>query len=405
MYPESESEDKYMKKITAIFVCLLLVASLAVTAFAAEKVQVTLAANKTSASKGDVIDVTISISEMAECRSAGLIVIYDKTVFEFVKGSGECTQEDANMPQCKIVGTNLSCSFTYDVDATPASISGKLFSFQMKVLDTAAFAESEITLKSTSNLKNKAGESATLEIAPVKVSIVCANHTPVTNTTKEATCKEAGEKVTTCSVCNAELGKESIEKLPHTPVTNTTKEATCKEAGEKVTTCSVCNEQLSKETVAKLPHTPVTTTTKEATCKEAGEKVTSCSVCNEVIKTEEIAKLPHTLGEFTETKAPTCAAEGEKTATCSVCNETVTEAIAKLEHTWDEGKVTTEPTTKKEGVKTFTCTVCGETKTEAIAKLETPKTDDNSMIIPFVLLMILSAAGVAVTVIGKKRVA
>ena len=81
----------------------------------------------------------------------------------------------------------------------------------------------------------------------------------------------------------------------------------------------------------------------------------------------------------------------------------MTEAIEKLAHTWDEGKVTTEPTTKAEGVKTYTCTVCGETKTEAIAKLETPKTSDDSMIVPFVLLMILSAAGVAVTVIGKKR--
>ena len=126
--------------------------------------------------------------------------------------------------------------------------------------------------------------------------------------------------------------------------------------------------------------------------------------CTET-KTETIAKLAHTWDEGVMTKEMTCTEEGEVLFTCTVCDATEILAIDKLPHDFDEGVVTKEPTTKAEGEKTYTCKDCGATKTEAIAKLETPKTDDNSMILAFVLLMVLSAAGVAVTVIGKKRVA
>ena len=346
-----------MKKIATILVCLLLVATFAVTAFAADA-EMTLTADKTSLTRGETVTFTISMAELANCRSGGFNLDgkYDDTVFEFV--SGECPVEGTFTKNVGYISGKLSGSFGL---SAATNLSGTIFTVTMKVKDDAAFGKT--TVAPTVSARTTAG-AVEAAVNSLELTVVCANHTPETTTTKEATCSEAGEKVTTCTTCNAEL---------------------------------------SKETVAKLPHTPVTTTTKEATCSEAGEKVTTCSVCQEELEKVVIEKLAHTLGEFTETKAPTCSEAGEKSATCSVCDETVTEAIEKLAHTWDEGKVTTEPTTKAEGVKTYTCTVCGETKTEAIAKLETPKTSDDSMIVPFVLLMILSAAGVAVTVIGKKR--
>jgi len=386
-----------MKKIVTILVCLLLVASFAVTAFAAD-LEMTLTADKTNITRGDVVILTIAMPELAGCKSGGFMLEgkYDTDVFEFVEEQSGCPLDGTMLEKVGYTGGKLSGSFMY---ASATTVSGPIFNIALKVKDTAPFGKT--TVAPTVSARTSADVVATVN--SLELTVVCANHTPETTTTKEATCSEAGEKVTTCTTCNAELSKETVAKLPHTPVTTTTKEATCSEAGEKVTTCSVCREELEKVAVAKLPHTPVTTTTKEATCSEAGEKVTTCSVCQEELEKVVIEKLAHTLGEFTETKAPTCSEAGEKSATCSVCDETVTEAIEKLAHTWDEGKVTTEPTTKAEGVKTYTCTVCGETKTEAIAKLETPKTSDDSMIVPFVLLMILSAAGVAVTVIGKKR--
>ena len=126
--------------------------------------------------------------------------------------------------------------------------------------------------------------------------------------------------------------------------------------------------------------------------------------CGET-KTEAIAQLPHTMDEGVQTKDTTCTEDGELTYTCSVCGAVETEAIVKLPHDFDEGKVTTPATTKQEGVKTYTCKDCGATETESIPKLKTPATDDNSMILPFVLLLVLSATGIAVTVIGKKKVA
>jgi len=276
--------------------------------------------------------------------------------------------------------------------------------------------------------------------------------------TKAATCKEAGVKTYTCSVCS-ETKTEAIAKLTtHTydhacdttcnvcDETRTTthswdngvvtKAATCKEAGVKTYTCSVCSETKT-EAIAKLTtHTydhacdttcnvcdeTRTTThswsggvvTKAATCKEAGVMTYTCGICSET-KTETIAKLTthtydhacdttcnvcdetrtitHSWSGGVVTKAATCKEAGVMTYTCGICSETKTEAIAKLTthtydhacdttcnvcdetrtttHSWDNGVVTKAATCKEAGVKTFTCGICSETKTEAIAKLTT----------------------------------
>ena len=387
-----------MKKFATILVCLLLVASLAVTAFAAD-LEMTLTADKTNITKGDVVTLSIAMPALADCKSGGFNLdgLYDPDVFEFV--AGDCPLDGTMLEKVGFTGGKLSGSFMY---AAGTNVSGTIFNIQLKVKDTAPFGKT--TVAPTVSARTGAG-SVTATVNSLELTVVCANHTEKTEVTKEATCKEAGQKVTSCTDCGATIKTEEIAKLAHTEVVNTTKEATCKEAGQKVTSCSVCGETIKTEEIAKLAHTEVVNTTKEATCKEAGQKVTSCSVCGETIKTEEIAKLPHTLDEGVVTKEATCAAAGEKTYTCSVCEETVVEEIAMLPHEYDEGKVTTAATTKEEGVKTYTCLDCGATKTESVPKLETPPMGDNSMIIPFVLLMILSAAGVAVTVIGKKRVA
>ena len=428
-----------MKKITAILVCLLLVASIAVAAFAAEEVKYTLTADKTSVERGDTVTFTVSTNGIESCKALSVRFEYDKDVFEYVSGAG------LNVPGGAVGSmstANNELAYAMFTLGTTVSVSGDFCTLQMKVLNDAAFAESDFKIVEATYTAAD-NSVAVVQGSSVKMSVVCANHTPVTTTTKEATCKEAGTKVTSCSVCGEVINTETIAKLPHTEKTEVTKAATCKEAGQKVTSCSVCGEVIDTETIAKLPHTEKTEVTKAATCKEAGTKVTSCSVCGEVINTETIAKLPHT-NETVVTKAATCSEAGEKTVTCTVCGESETIAIEKLAHTWDEGVltkemtctedgqvtytctvcdatevvaidklphdfdegvVTKEATTKAEGEKSYTCKDCGATKTEAIAKLETPKTDDNSMILAFVLLMVLSAAGVAVTVIGKKRVA
>jgi len=80
-----------------------------------------------------------------------------------------------------------------------------------------------------------------------------------------------------------------------------------------------------------------------------------------------------------------------------------------VKHDWDDGKVTEEATTEKVGEKTFTCKDCGETKTEELPKVEPPKqeetpdTGDEFLILPLILLALVSAFGVVVGLLLKRR--
>ena len=344
-----------MKKLTAIVVCLLLVACLAVTAFAAD-VDMTLAASKTSFTRGETVTFTISMSELADCKSGGFNLDgrYDAEVFEFV--SGDCPLDGTMLEKVGLTDGKLSGSFMY---AAATTVSGPIFTIEMKVKDTAPFGKT--TVAPTVSARNSSG-NVEVAVNTLELTVVCPHGETETTVAKEATCAAEGQKVTTCTICGETIATETIAKLPHDNETVVTKEATCTEAGVKTTTCKVCGETTTEE-IAKLPHDNETVVTKEATCTEAGEKVT----------------------------------------TCKTCGETVTEVIEALGHTWDKGVVTVAPTTETEGEKVYTCTVCGETKTEVIPVVDTPPMGDNTMIVPFVLLMVLSAAGVAVTVIGKKR--
>ena len=147
-----------------------------------------------------------------------------------------------------------------------------------------------------------------------------------------------------------------------------TKESTCKEAGVKTYTCSICGFEKTEEIPKTENHTfDNGKVTKEATCKEEGVKTYTCTICG-TTKTEAIAKTTtHTFDEGKVTKEATCKEEGVKTYTCTICGTTKTEAIAKTTtHTFDEGKVTKEATYKETGIKTYTCKICGFQKTETI---------------------------------------
>ena len=117
--------------------------------------------------------------------------------------------------------------------------------------------------------------------------------------TKQATCKEDGEKLYTCTVCNA----TKTEPIPKTDAHTydggrVTKQATCKEDGEKLYTCTVCNATKTEP----IPKTDAHTydggrVTKQATCKENGEKLYTCTVCG-VGRTEALPKLNCTSARF-----------------------------------------------------------------------------------------------------------
>ena len=227
--------------------------------------------------------------------------------------------------------------------------------------------------------------------------------------TKAATCKDAGEKLYTCTACG-ETKTEAIAKTNNHTYGSWEKNT----AENHKHTCKVCgNVETAAHTWDSGKVTEAPTHTKE------GTKTYTCTVCGET-KTEKVEKLKeHSYGEWTKhddkqhkhscvcgdtqyaahtwdsgkvTKAATCKDAGEKLYTCTACGETKTEAIAKTNnhtygswekntaenhkhtckvcgnvetaaHTWDSGKVTVKPTSTTKGQTVYTCTLCGETKT------------------------------------------
>ena len=160
--------------------------------------------------------------------------------------------------------------------------------------------------------------------------------------TKAATCKDAGEKLYTCTACG-ETKTEAIAKTNNHTYGSWEKNT----AENHKHTCKVCG---NVETAA---HTwDNGKVTKAATCKDTGEKLYTCTACGET-KTEAIAKTNnHTYGSWEKNTA-----ENHK-HTCKVCGNVETAA-----HTWDNGKVTVKPTSTTKGQTVYTCTLCGETKT------------------------------------------
>ena len=98
------------------------------------------------------------------------------------------------------------------------------------------------------------------------------------------------------------------------------KAATCKEAGERQHTCTVCGKVV-KEEIAKLAHTigePYDVV--PATCQAAGSQKKKCSVCEEVVE-EVLPKADHNFGDAIVNNA---AGDGYIATTghnCSVCEK------------------------------------------------------------------------------------
>lgn len=139
------------------------------------------------------------------------------------------------------------------------------------------------------------------------------------STTEEQKPKTTEDKTETKKTETKDSSTEKpADKHTHNYVATVTKEATCKEAGVKTFTCSICGD-IYTESIKKLnTHSYVETVTKEPTCKEGGVKTYTCSVCNATY-TESLTKVGHS---FIDTVVPaTKEGKGYTLHKCKWCDE------------------------------------------------------------------------------------
>ncbi len=220
------------------------------------------------------------------------------------------------------------------------------------------------------------------ELSRDTVALELAAHTEgevVVENEKAATCTAEGsyDNVVYCTVCNAELSRETItvDKIAHSYESVVTA-PTCTEDGYTTYTCSACGDSYVADEVDALGHTeetiPAVAPTCEATGLTAGVK---CSVCDEILTAQEtVAKLGHSFTNYASNNDATCTEDGTKTAKCDRCDktDTVTDTGSAKGHNYDA--VVTDPTCTEDGYTTYTCSVCGDTytddKTEALGHTE-----------------------------------
>lgn len=374
-----------MKKMMLLCVCLLLVAVMAVPVFAANETTFTATASKTTLYRGETVTLTVNASSTEQATSYGLALDYDTSVFELVDGA------------CTVSGTGVSSfndGFAF-MFLNPTAFTGTVGTVTLKVKDNAAFGDTSVV--GEASVKNGTADIAATGCA-VELTIVC-NHS-------YGVWAESGAgHAKTCTICN------DVKVAEHTWDNGVEeKKATCTEEGKKVYTCTDCSAT-KDEAVEMIAHTYGPWEAVD----DANHKHT-CAACpkEETVAHEFAQEL--TAGDDAHWFACICGAKKDETehafdeATWVSDTQSHYHVCAcgaradEVAHTWDEGKVTTEASIEKEGVKTFTCQECAAVKTEAIAKLPTnPKTGDDAIIIPFVLLMLLSGCGIVITLTARKR--
>lgn len=223
-----------------------------------------------------------------------------------------------------------------------------------------------------------------------------------------ATCKVKA----ICATCQVEYGTIKADNHVGETEIKGAEPATCDKDGYTGDTwCKDCNTKIKDGEPIPAGHKTTEVPANPATHEAAGNiKYYTCSGCSLLfadaeakteIKAEDtvVAKGEHSYGEWVNTDAENHWKE------CACGNKIETAA-----HTYGDWTVTKESTTTEKGSKEKTCSVCGHKVTEELPLAEatdkepsSPQTGDNSNLLLWFALLMVSALGLVSTVVFKKK--
>lgn len=329
-----------MKKIISLFVTMILMLSVCITVGAAGSS--TLVGNS-SATVGSNIEFTVNVSGCGDATSIAVAVSHSDD-FELVSGewikSGSLKTFDVSNKKGALGGLSSP------------DVNGNLFKLVLKAKTASANAQSVSV-----NVIAKNGSSEIMNVTPSKsVKIDCVTHTYGAYSEVNGS-----EHKHTCTVCG------HTEAVNHTWDSGTvTKQANCKEDGNKKYTCTACKAEKT-ETIAKTNSHNWSgyKVTKEPTCTAPGTQTRTCLVCGKT-ESQSVPATGHSYGDWATTKEPTCTEKGVDTRKCSKCSATETKDIAALGHKFSNPTVTKQPTCTETGIESGKCTRCGAETTNTL---------------------------------------
>ena len=190
---------------------------------------------------------------------------------------------------------------------------------------------------------------------------------------KNPSCTETGARHKVCTICNATLTSETVDKAKHVEVLISATDATCTEdgltAGKKCANCDTV--LLAQEVIPAKQHTEMTIEGKKPTCTESGlSDGKKCSVCNTVtLEQQVLSVIDHVAGDWIIDQNAAIGVDGKRHKECLGCGKimetgTIDAIVEAHVHAGTEWIVITPATCQKTGTKNFVCS-CGLTMDSA----------------------------------------
>ena len=365
----------WQKKVAALFLAaIMLLTLIPVQVFAADEATLTL--STAQGSKGDTVNIGLTMTNNPGIVNLTLLVKYDATAFKLTK------VEDTKLLPGSMHSDNLSdpeycLTWANDTVTSNYTVNGLLVTLSFEIL-TDVPGSYPITLLSVPDgildvdMNNI---DFTFVNGSVTVKAPKCEHTLNLVAEKPATCTADGTKAYyVCSKCSAKFWDAAGEK----PVANDVElvipatghvwnegtvdiEATCAAAGTKIFECTKCTETKSESySVEPGTHTYINTSWQfRDSDLDSHYQPCDCGAAAGEKKEAHDWKV-----DEARSTAATCTEDGTTYSICSICNGEKSETIPATGHVWDAGTVTNEATCAAAGTKHFTCTNDGCTATK-----------------------------------------